>query len=240
MRLPGTDRMKILIIEDEKKVSEFLRKGFAAESYTVEIAGDGAEGSRLARSGTYDAIVLDLMLPKKDGITVLREIRSAKVETPVLILSSKSDVEDRVEGLNRGADDYLPKPFAFSELLARVRSLLRRKSPDLADSVLRMSDLSLDLLSRRVERSGKAIPLTNKEFEVLEYLMRNRGRVMSRVILTEHVWDMNFDSGTNIVDVVINRLRRKIDDDFSPKLLHTVRGVGYTMREDDEGTDQET
>jgi two-component system copper resistance phosphate regulon response regulator CusR len=232
--------MKILIIEDEKKVSAFLRKGFSAESYTVDIAADGTEGSRLARTGMYDAIVLDLMLPKKDGIAVLREIRAAKIDTPVLILSSKSDVEDRVEGLNRGADDYLPKPFAFTELLARVRSLLRRKSPDLAESVLRLADLSVDLLSRRVERAGKAIALTNKEFEVLEYLLRNRGRVMSRVILTEHVWDMNFDSGTNIVDVVINRLRRKIDDDFSPKLLQTVRGVGYTMKEDDEGTDQET
>ena len=232
--------MKILIIEDENKVSGFLRKGFAAESYSVEIAGDGAEGSRLARTGEYDAIVLDLMLPKKDGISVLREIRAAKIETPVLILSSKSDVEDRVQGLNLGADDYLAKPFAFSELLARVRSLLRRKTPDLSDSVLMLADLTVDLVSRRIERAGKQISLTNKEFEVLEYLMRNKGRVMSRVILTEHVWDMNFDSGTNVVDVVINRLRRKIDDNFTPKLLHTVRGVGYAMREDDEGTPPET
>jgi two-component system copper resistance phosphate regulon response regulator CusR len=232
--------MKILIIEDEKKVSEFLRKGFSAESYSVDVAGDGAEGSRLARTGMYDAIVLDLMLPRKDGVTVLREIRKEKVNTPILILSARSDVEDRVEGLNLGADDYLPKPFSFSEVLARVRSLLRRTSTDVSDAVLRIADLKVDLLARKVERAGETIALTNKEFEVLEYLLRNKGRVISRVILTEHVWDMNFDSGTNIVDVVINRLRRKIDDDFSPKLLHTVRGVGYTMKEDDEGTDQET
>jgi two-component system copper resistance phosphate regulon response regulator CusR len=157
----------------------------------------------------------------------------------VLILSSKSDVQDRVEGLNLGADDYLPKPFAFSELLARVRSLLRRKSPDLADSVLKVADLRMDLLSRKVDRAGVPLTLTNREFEVLEYLMRSRGRVVSRVILTERVWDMDFDSGTNVVDVVINRLRRKIDDDFSPKLLHSVRGVGYALRDDSEGTAEE-
>jgi two-component system copper resistance phosphate regulon response regulator CusR len=227
--------MKILIIEDENKVAEFLRKGFTAEAYSVEIASDGTSGSRLARSGMFDAIILDLMLPGKDGITVLKEIRAAKVDAPVLILSSKSDVEDRVAGLNLGADDYVPKPFAFSELLARVRSLLRRKSPDLADSVLRVNDLRMDLLSRKVERAGTAMTLTNREFEVLEYLMRNRGRVVSRVILTERVWDMDFDSGTNVVDVVINRLRRKIDDEFEPKLLHSVRGVGYVLRDESEG-----
>jgi len=232
--------MKILIIEDEKKVSEFLRKGFAAESYSVDIAADGAEGSRLARTGMYDAIVLDLMLPKKDGVTVLREIRKEKVGTPILILSSRSDVEDRVEGLNLGADDYLPKPFSFSEVLARVRSLLRRTSADVPDAVLRIADLTVDLLARRVERAGETIALTNKEFEVLEYLLRNKGRVISRVILTEHIWDMNFDSGTNVVDVVINRLRRKIDDRFSPPLLHTVRGVGYSLREEDEPAAPET
>jgi two-component system copper resistance phosphate regulon response regulator CusR len=231
--------MKILIIEDENKVAEFLRKGFAAEAYSVEIAPDGVAGSRMARSGMFDLVILDLMLPGKDGIQVLKEIRAEKVEAPVLILSSKSDVQDRVEGLNLGADDYLPKPFAFSELLARVRSLLRRKSPDLADSVLKVADLRMDLLSRKVERAGTPLTLTNREFEVLEYLMRNRGRVVSRVILTERVWDMDFDSGTNVVDVVINRLRRKIDDHFSPKLLHSVRGVGYALRDDRDGTAEE-
>jgi two-component system copper resistance phosphate regulon response regulator CusR len=228
--------MKILIIEDENKVAEFLRKGFSAEAYSVEIAADGTTGSRLARSEMFDVIILDLMLPGKDGITVLGEIRAAKVGAPVLILSSKSDVEDRVSGLNLGADDYVPKPFAFSELLARVRSLLRRKSPGLVDSVLRVADLRMDLLSRKVERAGAPLALTNREFEVLEYLMRNKGRVVSRVVLTERVWDMDFDSGTNVVDVVINRLRRKIDDDFEPKLLRSVRGVGYALRDDREGT----
>jgi two-component system copper resistance phosphate regulon response regulator CusR len=235
---PGDPKgcMKILIIEDENKVAEFLRKGFSAEAYSVEIAADGTTGSRLARSEMFDVIILDLMLPGKDGITVLGEIRAAKVGAPVLILSSKSDVEDRVSGLNLGADDYVPKPFAFSELLARVRSLLRRKSPGLADSVLRVADLRMDLLSRKVERAGAPLALTNREFEVLEYLMRNKGRVVSRVVLTERVWDMDFDSGTNVVDVVINRLRRKIDDDFEPKLLRSVRGVGYALRDDREGT----
>jgi len=231
--------MKILIIEDENKVAEFLRKGFAAEAYSVEIASDGISGSRLARSGMFDAIVLDIMLPGKDGIAVLKDIRAGKVEAPVLILSSKSDVEDRVEGLNLGADDYLPKPFAFSEVLARIRSLLRRKTADLSDSVLKVADLKMDLLSRRVERAGTTLSLTNREFEVLEYLMRNRGRVVSRVILTERVWDMDFDSGTNVVDVVINRLRRKLDDGFEPKLLHSVRGVGYALRDGSEGTPEE-
>jgi two-component system copper resistance phosphate regulon response regulator CusR len=231
--------MKILIIEDENKVAEFLRKGFAAEAYSVEIASDGIAGSRMARSGMFDLVILDLMLPGKDGITVLKEIRAEKVEAPVLILSSKSDVQDRVQGLNLGADDYVPKPFAFSELLARVRSLLRRKSPELTDSVLKVADLRMDLLSRKVDRGGVPVTLTNREFEVLEYLMRNRGRVVSRVILTERVWDMDFDSGTNVVDVVINRLRRKIDDDFTPKLLHSVRGVGYSLRDDDDGSAEE-
>jgi two-component system, OmpR family, copper resistance phosphate regulon response regulator CusR len=231
--------MKILIIEDENKVSEFLRKGFAAEAYSVEVAPDGVAGSRMARSGMFDVIILDLMLPGKDGIQVLKEVRAEKIEAPVLILSSKNDVEDRVEGLNQGADDYLPKPFAFSELLARVRSLLRRKSPDLADSVLKVADLRMDLLSRKVDRGGVPVTLTNREFEVLEYLLRSRGRVVSRVILTERVWDMDFDSGTNVVDVVINRLRRKIDDGFNPKLLHSVRGVGYALRDDSDGTADE-
>jgi heavy metal response regulator len=224
--------VRILIIEDEAKVAEFLRKGFQAESFSVDIASDGEQGSLLARSEPYDAIILDVMLPRKDGIQVLKEIRRNKVTTPVLMLTVKSDLEDRVEGLNLGADDYLAKPFAFSEVLARVRALLRRGSPDLQSSLLEIADLRMDLLTRRVTRAGREIPLTNKEFQLLEYLLRNKGRVLSRVILTEHIWDMSFDSGTNPVDVLINRLRRKLEDDFGAKLIHTVRGVGYVAREE--------
>jgi len=230
--------MKILVIEDEKRVAQFLKKGFQEEAYAVDVASDGVQGLTLALTGDYDAIVLDIMLPRKNGFEVLQELRREKIATPILILSSKSEVEDRVEGLNLGADDYLPKPFAFSEALARIRSIMRRQqgTEDRA-SELTLADLKVDLLSRRVTRSGTPITLTNKEFQVLEYLLRNKGRVLSRVILTEHIWDMNFDTETNIVDVVINRLRRKIDDHFSPPLIHTVRGVGYVMREPELGDD---
>ncbi len=224
--------MRVLIIEDETKVAQFLKKGLQAEAISADIAEDGARGSHLARSETYDAIILDMMLPKKSGLEVLREIRDSKVDAPVLILTAKGDLDDRVEGLNRGADDYLAKPFAFSEVLARLRAIVRRKSSDVQTSVLTIADLRMNLVSREVERSGDPIVLTNKEFEVLEYLLRNKGRVLSRVVLMEHIWDMNFDSDTNIVDVVINRLRRKIDDEHAMKLLHTVRGVGYVLKAD--------
>jgi two-component system copper resistance phosphate regulon response regulator CusR len=223
--------VRVLIVEDEEKVAQFLKKGFQAESFSVDIAVDGERGSFLARTESYDAIVLDVMLPKKNGIEVLKEIRQAEVSTPVIMLTVRSDLEDRVQGLNLGADDYVPKPFAFSEVLARVRAVVRRKSTDVQASVLTLADLRMDLLSRRVTRGNKEIILTNKEFELLEYLLRNKRRVLSRVILTEHIWDINFDSETNIVDVVINRLRRKIDDGFPMKLIHTVRGVGYVLKE---------
>jgi two-component system copper resistance phosphate regulon response regulator CusR len=223
--------MRILIVEDEKRVAQFLQKGFQAESFTVDIAADGLTGLHLAETESYDAIILDVMLPGRNGIEILTSLRSSKIDTPVLILSAKSDIEDRVEGLNLGADDYLPKPFAFSEVLARIRAIVRRKSADIMASFLTVADLRMDLLARRVERAGKDIPLTNKEFELLEYLLRNKGRVLSRVILMEHIWDINFDSETNVVDVVINRLRRKIEDGFSSRLIHTVRGVGYALKE---------
>jgi heavy metal response regulator len=231
--------MRILIVEDEKKVALFLKKGFQAESFSVDIAADGDRGSFLARTEPYDAIILDVMLPRKNGIEVLQEIRRAKVTTPVLMLTVKSDLEDRVQGLNLGADDYVPKPFAFSEVLARVRALSRRKSTDVLASLLTIGDLRMDLLSRKVTRGDKEIILTNKEFELLEYLLRNKRRVLSRVILTEHIWDMNFDSETNIVDVVINRLRRKLDDGFPAKLIHTVRGVGYVLKESSDEPSEE-
>jgi two-component system copper resistance phosphate regulon response regulator CusR len=223
--------MRILIIEDEKKVHQFLRKGFLAEAFTVDVATDGEAGSERARTETYDAIILDIMLPKKDGFTVLQEIRAAHVATPIVILSAKHELEDRVLGLNLGADYYLPKPFSFSEVLASVRTIVRRQSVDVQASVLTVGDLRIDLLSRHVERSGEEIQLTAKEFELLEYLIRNKGRVLSRVTLMEHIWDINFDSETNVVDVVINRLRRKIDDRSQVKLIHTVRGAGYAIRE---------
>jgi heavy metal response regulator len=221
----------ILIIEDERKVAQFLKKGFQAESYSVDVALDGEQGLRQALSTDYDAIILDVMLPKKNGIEVLKTMRANRVTTPVLILSVRSDVEDKVAGLNLGADDYLPKPFAFSEVLARVRAIVRRGGPDAQGTTLSIADLRMNLLTREVQRGEKKIILTAKEFQILEYLLRNKGRVLSRVILTEHIWDIHFDSQTNIVDVVINRLRRKIDDDFAQKLIHTVRGVGYVLRE---------
>ncbi len=226
-----TIEMKILIIEDEKRLAQFLKKGFEQESMTVDWAGDGNEGEGLARMGVYDVIILDLMLPGKDGIQVLKGIREAGIPTPVLILSAKGEVEDRVRGLNLGADDYLPKPFAFAEVLARVRTLVRRRADGKEKaSLLALADLEMDILSRKVSRGDREIVLTNKEYQLLEYLLRNRGRVLSRILIIERIWDMHFDGGTNIVDVVINRLRRKIDDEAEFPLIHTVRGVGYVLR----------
>jgi two-component system, OmpR family, copper resistance phosphate regulon response regulator CusR len=227
--------MRILIIEDEKKVAQFIKKGFQSEAYSVDIALDGERGSYLAQTGEYDAIILDIMLPKKNGIEVLKETREAKIQTPILMLSAKSDIEDRVLGLNMGADDYLPKPFAFSELLARVRSLMRRVGGEKSFE-LSVGDLHVDIAARKVTRNSKEIILTNKEYELLEFLLRNKNRVLSRVILQEHVWDINFDTDTNIVDVLVNRLRKKIDDQHKLKLIETIRGVGYQIKvpEDDD------
>ena len=230
-RQGGPIIMRILIVEDENGVVQFLKKGFQQEQFAVDIAQDGERGLALAMGNDYDAIILDIMLPRMSGLDLLRELRSEHITTPILILSAKGEVADRVDGLNMGADDFLPKPFAFSEVLARVRSIIRRQTAgDDRSSLLTAANLRMDLLTREVTRGDTAITLTNKEFQVLEYLLRNKGRVLSRVILTEHIWDMNFDSETNIVDVVINRLRRKIDDNFSPPLIHTVRGAGYVLK----------
>ena len=225
------DVMRVLIVEDERKVAQFLKKGFQSEAFAVDIAPDGSEGLRLAMSNTYDAIVLDVMLPKMSGLEVLEELRRQRITTPILILTARSDVEDRLKGLNSGADDYLPKPFSFSEVLARVRAIVRRTSADVRGSVLEMGDVRMDLLTRSVARGTKPITLTNKEFELLEYLLRNKGRVLSRVTLTEHIWDMDFDTETNVVDVLVNRLRRKLEDGFATKVILTIRGVGYVMKE---------
>jgi len=224
--------MRILIVEDEKRVAQFLRRGFEAETMAVDVAFDGNAGAALARANDYDAIVLDLMLPGKDGIEVLKDVRGAGRTAPILILSARGEVEDRVRGLNLGADDYLPKPFAFAELLARVRALMRRPGAEGERSpVLHVDDLRVDSLTRKVKRGERDIELTNKEFQLLEYLVRHKNRVLSRVLIIEHIWDMQFDGGTNIVDVVINRLRRKIDDGARTPLIRTVRGVGYVLEE---------
>ncbi len=222
--------MRILIVEDDKKVAGFIKRGFEEETYAVDVAYDGEEGFFLGEQNQYDLIILDLMLPKMDGLEILTRLREKKVDTPILLLTAKDSVEDKVTGLNKGADDYLTKPFAFSELLARVRVLLRRGKAE-TKTVLQISDLFLDLVSHKVKRNGEEIELTGKEYSLLEYFMRNQGKVLTRTMIAEHVWDYNFDTFTNVIDVYINHLRKKIDKNHSTKLLHTLRGVGYVMRE---------
>lgn len=222
--------MRILVVEDEKKVASFIKKGLEEDYYSVDIASDGKEGSKLAYSDEYDLIILDIMLPFKDGITILKEIRQEKITTPVLMLTAKDDVADKIAGLDSGADDYLPKPFAFDELLARIRALLRRNNTE-KNIILKITDLELDTQSHKAFRSGKEIFLTQKEYSILEYLMRNKNRVISRIKLSEHVYDYHFDSDTNVIDVYINKLRNKIDKGFETQVLITVRGVGYMIKE---------
>jgi heavy metal response regulator len=225
-------KAKILIVEDEKKISAVIRKGLEEEKYSVDDAFDGEKGEQLALKNQYDLIILDIMLPKKDGIQILDAVRSSNNETPVLMLTAKGTVEDRVKGLDTGADDYLVKPFAITELLARVRSLLRRKKgAERSATTLTIADLTLDLVARKVIRGGKIIDLTSKEFSLLEYFIRNKNKTLNRSTITEHIWNYNFDTGTNIIDVYINHLRTKIDGGFSVKLLHTIRGVGYVLKD---------
>ena len=220
--------MKILIVEDEPKTGDYLRQGLIEAGFVVELARDGADGLHLALTGSYDLIVLDVMLPTLDGWGVLQVLRRSGQDMPVLFLTARDQVEDRVRGLELGADDYLVKPFAFSELLARVRTLLRRtrtKEPE----QLRAADLELDLLRRRVTRSGQRIELTAKEFALLELLLRRQGEVLPRALIASQVWDMNFDSDTNVIEVAVRRLRAKVDEAFEPKLIRTVRGMGYVL-----------
>ncbi len=221
--------MRLLIVEDEKKVAGFIKKGLEEETYAVDVAYDGEEGFHLAGVNQYDMIILDLMLPKMDGLEVLTRLRDKKVNTPILLLTAKDAVEDKVAGLNKGADDYLTKPFAFSELLARVRSLLRRGQAE-TKTELKVGDLNLDLVSHKVKRNGGEIELTGKEYSLLEYFMRNEGKVLTRTMIAEHVWDYNFDTFTNVIDVYVNHLRKKIDKKHPSKLLHTLRGIGYVMK----------
>ena len=222
--------MRILLVEDDKKVASFIRKGLEEEGYAVDVAADGEAGLFMGLDRLHDLIILDVMLPKKPGFQVLRELRQAKVATPVLMLTARDTVEDKVQGLDAGADDYLTKPFVFAELLARVRALLRRRA-EARSPRLQVADLLLDPATRSVTRDGQPITLTNREFALLEYLMRNAGRVLTRTAITEHVWDYDFDSGTNVIDVYVNYLRKKIDAGHEPKLIHTVRGAGYVLRE---------
>ena len=223
--------MRTLLIEDEVKVSEFIRRGLQEEGYQVVVASDGENGLFEAVHGEFDVVILDVMLPKKDGFAVLAELRESGSHVPVMMLTARGEVEDRVRGLAAGADDYLPKPFSFDELLARVQALIRRSSGTVATAPLTIADLSLDPVSHRVTRAGQDIKLTAKEYSLLHYFMQNRGKVLSRARLTEHVWGGSEESFTNVVDVYINYLRNKVDKGFSPRLLHTVRGAGYVLRE---------
>jgi two-component system copper resistance phosphate regulon response regulator CusR len=220
--------MKILIVEDEQKTGDYLKQGLSEAGFVADLARDGVDGLHLALTGDYDLAVLDVMLPKLDGWEVLRQIRHNGKHLPVLFLTARDQVEDRVKGLEFGADDYLVKPFAFSELLARVRALLRRGKTS-EPELLQIADLELDLLRRRVTRGGKRIDLTAKEFALLELLLRRQGEVLPRSLIASQVWDMNFDSDTNVIEVAVRRLRAKIDDAFEPKLIRTVRGMGYVL-----------
>jgi two-component system, OmpR family, response regulator len=222
--------MRLLLVEDDPKIASFILKGLKAEGYAVDHALDGQEGLHLAVTEPYDAAIMDVMLPKLDGLTVIERMRKDKVNTPVIILSAKGSVDDRVKGLQVGGDDYLPKPFAFSELLARIQALIRRAGGLSEPTRLVCGDLTMDLLAREVTRGGRKIDLQRLEFSLLEYLMRNAGRVVSKTMIMEHVWDYNFDPQTNVVESRVCRLRDKIDRGFEKKLIQTVRGVGYALR----------
>lgn len=226
--------MKILVVEDEPKAGDYLRQGLSEAGFVVDLARDGLDGMHLGTSGDYDLVVLDVMLPGMNGWQVVQALRRAGKEMPVLFLTARDQVEDRVRGLELGADDYLIKPYAFAELLARVRTLLRRgkaREPE----TLRVADLELDPLRRRVVRAGRRIDLTAKEFALLELLLRRRGEVLPRSLIASQVWDMNFDSDTNVIEVAVRRLRAKVDDEFEPKLIRTVRGMGYVLEPPEEG-----
>jgi heavy metal response regulator len=225
--------MRVLVVEDEQRLAQYLRKGLEEHGFAVDVAPHGNEGVFSARVNEYDVIILDLLLPEKDGMTVLRELRQEGNRTPVLILTARDAVADKVAGLNAGADDYLTKPFSFTEVLARVRALLRRGKVE-PQVELHVGDLVMDLVAHRASRAGKPLPLTSKEFALLEFFLRNPGRVLTRTTIAEHVWDSRFETTfSNVIDVFVKRLRHKIDRDFATQLIHTVKGVGYVMREEE-------
>lgn len=221
--------MRVLVVEDEKKTASFIRKALQAEGFAVDVCHNG-DDALAAVAAPFDGIVLDIMLPGRDGLSVLKQLRERKNPAPVLLLSARGEVNERIEGLDAGADDYLPKPFVIAELVARIRALGRRGAES-KSTQLRVADLTLDAISHRAQRGGKFFELTAREFRLLEFLMRSAGRICGRMSIIEKVWDYNFDPGTNVVDVYVKRLREKIDDGFEPKLLHTVRGVGYVLKE---------
>jgi two-component system OmpR family response regulator len=222
--------MRLLVVEDDAKIAAFVIKGLEQSGFAVDHASDGEAGLQLALHESYDAAIIDIMLPKLDGLSLIEELRRQQKDTPVIILSAKRTVADRIRGLQTGGDDYLVKPFSFAELLARVQALIRRGSSGIHPTRLASGDLVVDLLSREVTRNGEKIELQPREFTLLEYLLRQAGRVVSKTMILEHVWDYSFDPQTNVVDVIVCRLRNKIDRDFEPKLIHTIRGVGYVLR----------
>ena len=222
--------MRILVAEDDTVIADFVAQGLREAGFVVEVAATGPEGLRKAIGGGYDAAVIDVMLPGMDGLALIEALRTKKVQTPVLILSARHSVDDRVKGLQAGGDDYLTKPFAFAELLARVQALLRRSGGTPEPTRLTLGDLSLDLLSRRVERAGQVLDLRPREFALLEYLLRHPGRVLSKTMILSHVWGYSFDPGTNVVDVLVSRLRDKVDEGFASKMIHTMRGAGYVLK----------
>jgi heavy metal response regulator len=224
--------MKVLIVEDEKKIASFIKRGLSEEGYSVDIAYDGLEGLDKAMSSVYDIVIIDIMLPKMDGIELCSYLRKKGFNNPILILTARDRVEDKVKGLDSGANDYLTKPFAFEELLARLRALTR-KSNNQAKTNIKIADLEIDLISHKVKRGGKEIPLTVKEFALLEFLAYRAGSIVTRNMISEHVWDINFDTGTNVIDVYVNYLRKKIDSNSDKKLIHTIRGRGYMLNEED-------
>ena len=223
--------MNILIVEDDRQTASFIQKGLVEAGYVVDHAANGEDGLHLALTGNYDALIVDRMLPKRDGLSLIQHLRSTGMQTPVLILSALGEVDNRVDGLRAGGDDYLVKPYAFSELLARLQALLRRVQPQQEQTLLKIRDLEMDLLKRRVTRAGTVISLQPREFNLLEYFMRHAGQVVTRTMLLEKVWDYHFDPQTNVIDVHVSRLRGKVDKDFDVPLLHTIRGAGYLLHD---------
>ena len=221
--------MKVLVIEDEKKIASFVRKGLEAQGFVVEVSLNGDEGFLLATSRPYDAVILDIMLPGKDGLSILRNLRDRKISLPVILLTARSELNERLDGLNLGADDYLTKPFHIEELIARIHAVTRRAAGT-SQSILAVDELKMNLLTRKVSRAGQPMELTAREFSLLEHLMRSPGRVLTRMEICERVWDYNFDPGTNLVEVYVQRLRKKVDGDFPNKLIETIRGVGYRIK----------